>query len=250
MRRAVTLGAAFLILTAAVGTGLVRPIDRFALDHLQPLSETSLAQTVAPPDPLVALRPVANGHRSVLASAAAIALAPADTLSAVIIVAAAGPLLYRRGRPRAAAAWIVALLAGLAVEGTGKLLVDQIRFSPGSTILGVTLNGSYPSGHTIRSVILATMVATLWPRTRLWLIAWVALVTSLLELGGLHVPSDIAGGFLAGGALACAAVSYTGPPIRSAPGRSPVQSGGHAPAQASRPANVQGPPGAAGRGGR
>jgi membrane-associated phospholipid phosphatase len=157
----------------------------------------------------------------------------------LIIVAAAGLMLYRRGRPRAAAAWIVALLAGLAIEGTGKLLVGQIRFSPGSTILGVTLNGSYPSGHTIRSVILATMVATLWPRTRLWLIAWVALVTSLLELGGLHVPSDIAGGFLAGGALACAAVSY-----------STVQSGGHAPAQAPRPADLQSSHGAANRGGR
>jgi membrane-associated phospholipid phosphatase len=250
MRRAVILGTAFLILTAAVGTGLVRPVDRFAIDHLQPLSGTSLAQSVAPPDPLVALRPVVNGHRSVLVSAAAIAFAPADTLSAVIIVAAAGLMLYRRGRPRAAAAWIVALVTGLAIEGTGKLLVDQIQFSPSSTILGVTLNGSYPSGHTIRSVILATMVATLWPRTRLWLIAWVVLVTSLLELGGLHVPSDIAGGFLAGGALACAAVSYTRPPSQAATAPGPVQSGGHAPAQASRPANVQGPPGAANRGGR
>ena len=227
-----------MILTAAVGTGLVRPADRFALDHLQPLSGTSLAQTVAPPNPLVALRAVVHGHRSVLVSAGAIAFAPADTLAAVVIVAVVGLMLYRRGRPRAAAAWIVALLGGLAVEGTGKLLIDQIQFGPSSTIFGVTLNGSYPSGHTIRSVILATMAATLWPRMRLWLIAWVALVTSLLELGGLHVPSDIAGGFLAGGALACAAVSY-----------GPVQSGGHAPPQASRPANVQGPPGAAEGGG-
>jgi membrane-associated phospholipid phosphatase len=239
MRLAVILGAAFLILTAAVGTGLTRPADRFALDHLQPLSGTSLAQTVAPPDPLVALRPVVNDHRSAVVSAAAIAFAPADTLSAVLIVAVVGLMLYRRGRPRAAAAWIAALLAGLAIEGAGKLLVDQIQFSPASTIVGVTLNGSYPSGHTIRSVILAAMAATLWPRMRPWLIAWVVLVTSVLELGGLHVPSDIAGGFLAGGALACAAVSY-----------GPVQSGGHAPPQAPRPANVQGPPGAAaGRGG-
>ena len=147
-------------------------------------------------------------------------------------------MLYRRGRPRAAAAWIAALLAGLAIEGTGKLLVDQIQFSPSATIVGVTLNGSYPSGHTIRSVILATMAATLWPGMRPWLIAWVALVTSLLELGGLHVPTDIAGGFLAGGALACAVVSY-----------GPVQSGGHAPAQAPRPAHVPTPPGAAEGGG-
>jgi membrane-associated phospholipid phosphatase len=238
MRRAVVLGAVFVVLTAAVGTGLTRSADRFALDHLQPLSGTSLAQTVAPPNPLVALRPVIHDHRSALVSAAAIAFAPADTLSAVLIVAAVGLMLHRRGRPRAAAAWIAALLAGLAIEGTGKLLVDQIQFSPHATVFGVTLNGSYPSGHTIRSVILATMAATLWPRMRPWLIAWVALVTSVLELGGLHVPSDIAGGFLAGGALACVTVSY-----------GPVQSGGHAPPQASRPAHVQSPRGAAEGGG-
>jgi membrane-associated phospholipid phosphatase len=250
MRRAALLAAAFVILTAAVGTGHLRPVDQFALDHLTPLSGTSLAATVAPPDPLVALRPVIHGHRSVLVSAGAIAFAPADTLSALVIVSAAGLMLYRRGRPRAGAAWIVAVLAGLAIEGTGKLLIDQIRFSPGSDVLGVALNGSYPSGHTIRSVVLASMVGSLWPRTRPWLIAWVALVTGLLELGGLHVPSDIAGGFLAGGALACAAVSYGRPAIRAAAGPGPVQSGGHASAQASRQANVQASPGAAKGGGR
>jgi membrane-associated phospholipid phosphatase len=182
----------------------------------------------------------------VLVTTSAIAFAPADTFAAVIIVAAIGLMLYRRGRRRAAVGWIGALLAGLAIEGAGKLLVGQIQFSPAATVFGVTLNGSYPSGHTIRSVILAAVAATLWPRTRPWLIVWVALLTSLLELGGLHVPSEIAGGFLAGGALACAAVSYGRPHTPAAP----VQSGGHAPAQASRPANVQGPPGAANRGGR
>ena len=246
MRRALFLGAAFVILTSAVQAGVVRPVDRFAVHHLQPLSQTSLAQTVTAPDPLVAVLPVVRGHQSVLVTTAAIAFAPADTLAAVIIIAATGLMLYRRGRRRAAVGWIGALLAGLAIEGVGKLLVGQIQFSPAATVFGVTLNGSYPSGHTIRSVILAAMVATLWPRTRPWLIAWVALLTSLLELGGLHVPSEIAGGFLAGGALACAAVSYGRPHTPAAP----VQSGGHAPAQASRPANVQGPPGAANRGGR
>jgi membrane-associated phospholipid phosphatase len=249
MRRAVLLGAAFVILTAAVQAGLLRPVDRFAIRHLQPLSGTSLAQTVAPPDPLVALRPVVHGHRSLLVSAGAVAFAPADTLAALVIVAAAGLVLYRRGRPREAAAWAVALLLGLAIEGLGKGLVDQIRYAPGSTVLGVTLNGSYPSGHTIRSVILATMAATLWPRARPLLIAWVALVTSLLELGGLHVPSDIAGGFLAAGALASAAIAYGHPGKRAAGGRGPLQSGGHAARQASEQANVQGPAGAA-NGGR
>jgi membrane-associated phospholipid phosphatase len=250
MRTAVVLGAAFIVLTAAVGTGLLRPVDRFAVNHLQPLSDTSVASTVAPSEPPRALRPVLHGERSLPVSAAAIAFAPADSLPALVIVAAAGLVLWRRGRPRAAAAWIVAFIAGLAIEGGGKLLIDQIQFSPSSTIVGVTLRGSYPSGHTIRSVIVAALVATMWPRSRLWAIAWVLYVTCLLEVGGLHVPTDIAGGFLAAGALACAAVSYGRSPIRVAAGPGPIQSGGHVAPQASRPANVQGSPGAADRDGR
>ena len=165
--------------------------------------------------------------------------------SAVILVAAAALMLRRQGRQRAAAAWTAAVLAGLAVEGAGKALVDQIQYGPPSIVFGVTLHGSYPSGHTIRSVILAALGATLWPRARPWLIAWVVFVTAVLEVGGLHVPTDILGGFLAGGALACAAIAYGGSPTRAAVALAPVQSGGHAPAQASRPADVQGSPSAA-----
>jgi membrane-associated phospholipid phosphatase len=250
MRRAVYLAAAFVILTAAVGTGLSRPVDRFAIDHLQPLSDTSVASTVAPSEPPRSLGPVLHGDRSLLVSVGAIAFAPADSLPTLAIVAAAGVVLYRRGRLRAAAAWIVAFIAGLAIEGGGKLLIDQIQFSPASTVVGVTLHGSYPSGHTIRSVIVAALVATMWPRSRVWAIAWMLYVTCLLEIGGLHVPTDIAGGFLAAGALVCAAISYGRSPIPAAAGPGPVQSGGHAPPQASRRANVQGPPGAAEGGGR
>jgi len=236
MRRAILLGTAFLVLTALVQAGLLRPADRYAIHHLEPLSGGTLAQTVAPPDPLQALRPVVRGERSAVVSIGAIAFVPADTEAAIVLVVAAGVVLRRRGRARPWA-WTAALLAGLAVEGLGKRLVDQIHFAPGTTILGVALNGSYPSGHTIRSVILATAAATLWPRARPLLAAWVLLVTGLLELGGLHVPSDIAGGFLAGGALACAAVA--------------LQSGGHAALQATGSPHLRQAAGAAdGRAGR
>jgi membrane-associated phospholipid phosphatase len=250
MRRAILLGAAFAVLTAAVQVGLLRPADRFANDHLQPLSDTTLAQTVAPAEPMVALRPIVRGHRSLGVSIAAIAFAPADTLSAVILVSVTALALRRRGRPRAGAAWIVALGAGLVIEGAGKRLVDQIQTGPVSHVFGVTFRGSYPSGHTIRSVILAALVSTLWPRARPWVIVWVVFVTGVLELGGLHVPTDIAGGFLAGGALACAAIAYSGRPTRAGASVLPVQSGGDGPAQAPRPADVQAPSGATNGGGR
>jgi membrane-associated phospholipid phosphatase len=183
-----------------------------------------------------------EGRRSALTSLVAVAFAPADTLSAVVLVGCAAVLLRRRGRPRAGAAWAAALLAGLAVEGAGKALVDQIPYGPPAILLGYTLHGSYPSGHTIRSVILAALGSALWPRARPWLIAWVVFITALLELGALHVPSDIAGGFLVGGCLACAAIAYGGGAVRRpVMPPLPVQSGGHAPAQAPRPADLQGP---------
>lgn len=250
MRRAILLGAAFVVLTATVQAGLVRPVDRYAIHHLQPLASSTFQKNVAPPEPVSALRPVVSGHRSAVASICAIVFAPADTAAALILVAGTGLALRRRGRPSAGVAWMAAFLAGLVIEVIGKALVDQLAFGTSVTVLGVTIDGSYPSGHTIRSVILAAMFASAWPRARHAAIAWVVVVTVLLEIGGLHVPSDIAGGFLVGGALASAAIAYDGRPIRAVAPDVPVQSGGHAPAQAPRPANIQDPTGAAEGGGR
>ena len=250
MRRAILLGAAFALLTVAVGAGWLHPVDRYAIHHLQPLARDTFEKNVAPPEPLSALAPIVTGDRTAVASGFAIVLAPADTAAALILVAAAGLALRRRGRPRVAAVWMAALLAGLAIEVAGKALVDQLRFGTSVTVLGVTIDGSYPSGHTIRSVIMAAMFAMVWPRARGAVIAWAVVVTVLLEIGGLHVPTDIAGGFLVGGALACAALAYGGDSIRAVAPVLPVQSGGHAPAQAPRPADLQAPPGAADGGGR
>jgi membrane-associated phospholipid phosphatase len=238
MRRASILAAAFAILTIVVAAHGLRPADRYAIDHLQPFSPDNTAGTIAPALPQRALRPILAGDRSPAEAVAAIAFAPADSISALVLAAVAAAILLRRRRPRwVAGIWIGAVGVGLAVEGTGKLLVPQIQFSPPSTTLGITLHNTYPSGHSMRAVIVAAMVTALWPRARLLAIAWVVYVTAVLELGGLHVPSDIAGGLLIGGAIVCAAVA--------------LQSGGHAALQAPRPSHVHPPAGAAdGRAGR
>jgi membrane-associated phospholipid phosphatase len=233
MRRASVFAVAFAILTVAVAAHALRPVDRYAIDHLQPFAADNLAGTIAPALPQRALRPIVAGERSPAEAVGAIAFAPADSISALVLAAgAAGILLLRRHPWPVAGIWIAAVGAGLAIEGLGKLVVPQIQFGPSSTTFGVTLHNTYPSGHSMRAVVVAAMVTALWPRLRMLAAAWAVYVTAVLELGGLHVPSDIAGGLLAGGALACAAVA--------------LQSGGHAALQATGPPHLHPPAGAAG----
>jgi membrane-associated phospholipid phosphatase len=58
---------------------------------------------------------------------------------------------------------------------------------------------SFPSGHTLRAVLLAATAGAVRPGARLWLAAWAAAVLVLLEVDGVHVPTDIAGGLLLAG---------------------------------------------------
>jgi len=243
MRLALALLAAFVVLTGLVAAHAVRPIDRYAIDHLMPYASDSVAGTIAPSEPENAVNPIVHGHRSLAQSIAALAFAPADSISALLLAGAATAVIRRRRGPwRAGLVWFAAILAGLAVEGLGKLLVPQIQFTYSSVVLGVKIDGTYPSGHTLRSVIVATMIASLWPRVRPLAVAWVLYVTAVLELGGLHVPSDIAGGYLIGGALAAAALTYSRGAIRAESPIAALQSARRALAKAPRPADVPAPP--------
>jgi membrane-associated phospholipid phosphatase len=251
MRLALVLLAAFVVLTGLVAAHALRPVDRYAIDHLMPYASDSVAGTIAPSEPQNAVKPIAHGHRSLPQSIAALAFAPADSISALLLAALTTVVIRRRRGPwRAGLVWIAALFAGLAVEGLGKLLIPQVKFTYSSVVLGVKIEGTYPSGHTMRSVIVATMIASLWPRVRPFAIAWVLYVTAVLELGGLHVPSDIAGGYLIGGALAAAALTYSRGAIRAESPMAALQSARRALAKAPRSTDLQGPPRPAEGGGR
>src|SRR6185312_7228893 len=243
MRLALVLLAAFLVLTGLVAAHALRPVDRYAIHHLMPYASDSVAGTIAPSEPENAVKPIVHGHRSLTQSIAALAFAPADSISALFLAAATTIVIRRRRGPwRAGLVWVAALLAGLAVEGLGKLLIPQIKFTFSSVVLGVKIEGTYPSGHTMRSVIVATMIVSLWPRVKPLAIAWVLYVTAVLELGGLHVPSDIAGGYLIGGALAVAALTYSREAIQAESPIAALQSARRALAKAPRPADVQASP--------
>ena len=98
--------------------------------------------------------------------------------------------------------WIAVWVAVVAVE----LLFRHAMTRPALYRNGVHLvafDTSWPSGHALRSAIVAAALAAAWPRLRVPLVVWLAAVAVLLELAGFHTPTDIAGGLL----LASAAVA-------------------------------------------
>jgi membrane-associated phospholipid phosphatase len=104
-------------------------------------------------------------------------------------------VLARRGRTRAALAWLVVWIAGSAIEVLCKAVLSRPLLHHDGTPLRA-LQSSWPSGHTLRSVLLAATVAAVWPGASRWVAAWAAASLVLLELDGFHVPTDIAGGLL------------------------------------------------------
>jgi membrane-associated phospholipid phosphatase len=119
---------------------------------------------------------------------------------ATVIVALACAALPRRHAISLAGAFV----AVNAVEAITKTALTR----PALYRHGVHLAGfdnSYPSGHTVRSVLVAAAVAAAWPRAGRWAAAWAVCSVAMLEVGGLHVPTDIAGGLLIAGALVVAA---------------------------------------------
>lgn len=129
-------------------------------------------------------------------------------------------LLWQREMSRAARGWTVALALGFVAEIGTKLLVREPG-SAGYHMFDLHLDSSFPSGHTLRAVILAGMATTLWPSHRNWFVGAVALTAVLLQLTGWHLPVDILGGLVGGLALSALAMRYQG----STGAEAPVASG-------------------------
>jgi membrane-associated phospholipid phosphatase len=89
------------------------------------------------------------------------------------------------------------LLGAVAVEGLSKAVLHGPALYHGGLHIAA-FDSSFPSGHSLRAVILGGAVAILWPRLRLLAIAWVLAAITLLLLAGWHTPTDIAGGVVLG----------------------------------------------------
>ena len=170
------LVSAFALLAILVAVGAFTGLDQWSVDHLMPGAtfnneESSLAD---------ALVPLWGTHWEHGWSIAANVV----TLPASFLVAL-GLALWRS---RAIAA---AVVAGTAVEGLFKATLSRPALYDGARHIA-GFDTSFPSGHTLRTVLVAALVAR--PLGAAWAVASIA----LLQLAGWHTPTDIAGGLLLG----------------------------------------------------
>ncbi|MGZ8716077.1 MAG: phosphatase PAP2 family protein [Gaiellaceae bacterium] len=198
---AVALTAAYAALAALAATGALNGLDQWSIDHLMPgLTDGGRRPSLV--DAAVPLRRAswATG----LDVVANVVTLPAQALVASTLAGVCCLVLWRRAQRRAALVWGLAWVAANAVEVLCKTtLARPLLHANGHSL--VAFESSYPSGHALRSVLLAAAVATIWPFARRWVAAWAAASLVLLELDGFHVPSDIAGGLLLGLLLILAA---------------------------------------------
>jgi membrane-associated phospholipid phosphatase len=190
---------AFAILAALVASGATTGLDQWAVDHAMPLAGTrSTAPTTL--DSLVPFRH-AYFHPPGVGVTQIVTL-PGQVVFSLLLVLVAARRLWTRGRVEAAvcltAAWFVAVTVEVVFRHT---LRREPLYRDGVHLVGFDM--SWPSGHALRCAILAAALTAAWPRLRVPLAIWLAAVVVLLELAGLHTPTDLIGGLL----LATAAVA-------------------------------------------
>jgi membrane-associated phospholipid phosphatase len=193
---AAALAAAFAALAALVGAGALDAVDQFGVDHLMP----GLQPHGRPSSHLSGLVPLRHAaSHGALRNAADVVTLPGSPLVTLLLVAVLGESLRRRGRLREELAWIAAFAAGLAIEVVGKTVIERPpleRIADGVAVHVVGFDNSFPSGHTIRIVLLVALASSLAPRALPWLAAWAAAALALLEVAGFHAPVDIAAGLV------------------------------------------------------
>ena len=129
---------------------------------------------------------LSSGWHSGYGMAVNLVTLPASFLIALAIVTACSRVLG------------VALVLAVGVEVICKELLTRPALYDGSFHIAA-FDSSFPSGHALRTVLVAAAVAWRWPRWRAAAIVWAIASIVLLELAGWHTPSDLAGGVLLAG---------------------------------------------------
>lgn len=190
-------GALLFAATAAlVSAGTFTWLDQYAVDHLMPWLRPRQHPFVT-----VSSLTLPGIGGSVGRTLVDLWTYPAAFVPSGLLVVVCAWRLRARRRLDPAIAWCVLWVAGNAIELAGKLALER----PALYRDGIHVSGfdqSLPSGHTIRSLLVAGAVAYTWRRGHL-AFAWAAGVAFALVVLGHHTPTDVAAGlfvvlFLAG----------------------------------------------------
>lgn len=199
MARALALVAAVLAaFTGVVLAGGMTRVDDWAIDHVMPGLDPRSNVSIVNGTGLWRPFPV---HAPWWEKLLDVYLYPASFLASAVIAITCCAFLARRGGRVAALVWLAAWLGANAVELAGKVGLERpdVRWSNGTPSIHVaTFDHSYPSGHTARAVVLAALVAFVFPRVRASVAAWLLLVPAALVVAGDHTVSDVVGGMLLG----------------------------------------------------
>jgi membrane-associated phospholipid phosphatase len=201
---ALALAAGFAALALAVAhADAVHHVDEWAVRHampgLSPRDRAPSALAGAVPFWLVSLH-----DRALIRVATDLWTLPASPLVSALLFGGGCLLLLRRGARGAAAAWAAVWLVGNAAEALTKHVLERpalYAVDRGTGIHVLDFDHSYPSGHALRSVLLAGLVAVLWRRFGAPAAVWAAVALPLLLVAGFHTPSDLVGGVLLAGLL-------------------------------------------------
>ena len=193
---AVAGAGGFTALAILVAAGRLTSFDQWAIDHAMPGARF----TGGKPSLTGALIPLWHedwhGWWHVVAD---IVTLPAYFAPATLIVALACAVVRGRRAISLAVAYVGVNLVEVITKTT---LTRPALYRHGLHLTG--FDNSYPSGHTVRSVLIAVAIAAAWPRAGRWAAAWAVCSVAMLEVAGLHVPTDIAGGLLIAGAIVLA----------------------------------------------
>src|SRR3954452_13097955 len=193
---AAACGAAFVAVAALVAHGVFHRFDQYAVFHwmrwLAP-GHHAVLSVRGPLFPRVV-------HGSPLGTAVDLLTYPASVVPSALIVALAARMLGRERGLQLVCLW----LAVNGVEVVFKVLVEPpplYRIYAGAPVHIPGFDHSLPSGHTLRSLVVATALVWAWWRSAPIAFLWAAAMPFALVLLGDHTPMDVIAGVLAFAAL-------------------------------------------------
>ncbi len=193
------LACLFVLLSVLVAAGRLDSLDQHAVAHWMPNFDPVDADRTIPPATGIFM-PI-DLDSSWWKQLLELAMYPASVLISIALFGLGSLVLWRRGSRVAAVVWGSSWFVANALEVLAKVAIEKPaleRTADGVAYHVAAFDHSFPSGHAMRAVLVAGLVACVWPRLRGVALGWVAVISVCLVASSWHVPSDVAGGLCFG----------------------------------------------------